>query len=268
MGLATGLLDFRRLDLLASGDTALHRVDARLKVVVTVVFLVCVMSFGRHEVAPLLPYVALLVALAAAADLPAGWVARKAALALPFALAVGIANPWFERDIVARLGSHQFSAGWVSLMSIVLRSLLAAGAAVMLVGMTGFPALCAALARMGVPRPFVVQLMFLYRYLTVLGEEGSRMAAAREQRACGRPLSMRIFGSLAGHLLLRSFDRAERIYRAMRARGFDGEFRAAAAGRLRWGEVAAAAACCALLILLRRVNVVERLGAALLGGVS
>ena len=47
--------------------------------------------------------------------------------------------------------------------------------------------------------------MFLYRYLTVLGEEAARMMAAREQRACGRRLSLAGFGVLAGQLPLRTF---------------------------------------------------------------
>jgi cobalt/nickel transport system permease protein len=262
------LLDFRRLDLLSSGDTPVHRMDARAKLLVAAVFLVCVMSFDRHAVAALLPFFVAPFAVVAAAGIPAGFVVRRAALVLPFAVAVGIANPWFERDVVVRLGSLAFSAGWVSLMSILLRSLLAGAAAVVLVAVTGFPALCGALAQLGVPKPFVVQLMFLYRYLIVLGEEASRTAAARQQRACGRRLSAAAFGALAGHLLLRSFDRAERIYRAMRARGFDGEFHPGAPRRSRGAgrrDAAIALVCCALFLLLRTQDVVGALGSAVIG---
>ncbi|MBK7591687.1 MAG: cobalt ECF transporter T component CbiQ [Betaproteobacteria bacterium] len=266
MALAQRLLDFRALDLLAGGVSAVHRIDARAKVLVALVFLICVTSFERHALAPLLPYFAFPIVVAAWAGLPAGLVARKAALVLPFALAVGIASPWFERHEIARLAGFEFSAGWLSLASIVLRSLLAGAAAVVLVAVTGFPSLCGALARLGVPRPFVVQLMFLYRYLTVLGEEAARMMAAREQRACGRRLSLAGFGVLAGQLLLRSFDRAQRIYRAMRARGFDGEFHGGTPARLSGHDVAAAAGCCALLVALRVGDVAGRLGELALGG--
>jgi len=166
---------------------------------------------------------------------------------------------------VARIAGLELSAGWLSLASIVLRSLLAGAAAVVLVAVTGFPALCDALARIGVPRPFVVQLMFLYRYLTVLGEEAARMTAAREQRACGRPLALAGFGVLAGQLLLRSFDRAERIYRAMRARGFDGEFHGGAPARLSGRDAAAATVCCVLLVALRVGDLAGRVGELAIG---
>jgi cobalt/nickel transport system permease protein len=266
MTLEQGLLDFRGLDLLARGESAVHRCDARAKILVALVFLVCVMSFERHAIAPLLPFFAFAIVIVAWAGLPPGFVARKAALVLPFALAVGFANPWFERDVVVVADGVSLGAGWLSLASIVLRSLLAGTAAVVLIAVTGFPTLCAALARLGVPRPFVVQLMFLHRYLVVVGEEAARMAAARVQRSGGSPLSMRSFASLAGHLLLRSLERAERIHRAMRARGFDGSYPLRAPRRFGSRDAAVAAALCALLVLLRAVDVVDAIGRAVVGG--
>jgi cobalt/nickel transport system permease protein len=265
MTLEQGQLDFCGLDLLARGNSAVHRCDARAKILVALVFLVCVMSFERHAIAPLLPYFAFAVVIVAWAGLPPGFVARKAALVLPFALAVGLANPWFERDVVVVAGGASFGAGWLALASIALRSLLAGAAAVVLIAVTGFPTLCAALARLGVPRPFVVQLMFLHRYLVVVGEEAARMAAARVQRSGGHPLSMRGYAALAGHLLLKSLDRAERIHRAMRARGFDGWYAMRTPGRFGGRDAAVAAAFCALLVLLRRADVVEAIGRAVVG---
>jgi len=263
--LEQGLLDFRGLDLLARGESAVHRCDARAKILVALVFLVCVMSFERHAIAPLLPYFAFAIVIVAWAGLPLGFLARKAALVLPFAFAVGLANPWFEREVVVVADGVSVGAGWLSLASIVLRSLLAGAAAVVLIAVTGFPALCAALARLGVPRPLVVQLMFLHRYLVVVGEEAARMAAARVQRSAGSPLSIRGFAFLAGHLLLKSLDRAERIHRAMRARGFDGSYPLRTPGRLGGRDAAVVATLCALLVLLRGADVVGAIGRAVVG---
>jgi len=98
---------------------------------------------------------------------------------------------------------------------------------------TGMHALCAGLAALGTPRVFTAQLLFLWRYAFVLGGEGARMATAREARGGRGSPTLAVYGSLAGHLLLRAFERAERIHRAMLARGFDGEIRAYRV--LRWG---------------------------------
>lgn len=264
-GLVAGLLDFRRLDVIACGDSPLHRLDARAKVLVAAVFVVCVMSFDRYAVAPLMPYFVFPIAMISWGGLPAGYVARKVALVVPLALVVALPNLWFDREPLLQLGQWTISGGQVSVASILLRSLLATAAAVLLLAVTGFASLCAALERLGMPRSLAVQLLFLYRYLAVLGEEAVRMTTAREQRCDGHALSMREYGPLVGRLLLRTWDRAERIHLAMCARGFDGDFRR---GReTRWGvrELAYVAIWCAVFVLLRTVDVTRALGDLVLG---
>lgn len=259
------LLDFRRLDQVATGDSFVHRVDARAKVLVAVAFILCVMSFGRYEVARLLPFFAFPLVTVAWSRIPAGIVLRKALLVLPVALLIGLPNPFFDRGILLEVNGVAVSGGWVSLASIVLRSLLAAAASVVLVAVTGFPAICAALERLGMPRPLAMQLLFLYRYLGVLGEEALRMNAAHEQRSNGHALTIGGFGRLTGRLLLRTWDRAERIYLAMCARGFDGAIRRGQStpfGRADWGFLCG---WCALFAVLRSQDVARWLGASALG---
>ena len=161
--LVAGLLDFRRLDQLAGGDSRLHRLDARAKVVVTAVFIVCVMSFDRYAVAVLMPFVVFPVAILGQAGLPAGYLARKVAIVVPLALFVAVPNLWFDRTPFGHLGDWNVTGGQVSLVSILARSLLATAAAILLVAVTGFSALCEALERLGMPRALTVQLLFLYR---------------------------------------------------------------------------------------------------------
>jgi cobalt/nickel transport system permease protein len=98
------------------------------------------------------------------------------------------------------------------------------GAALALVAVTGFNAVCTSLERLGAPKIFVVQLMFLYRYLFLLSAETARMLRAKKLRTFDRRgTPLRLFGSMAGSLLLRTYDRATRIHQAMSCRGFTGE---------------------------------------------
>jgi cobalt/nickel transport system permease protein len=99
-----GLLDFRRLDLLATGDSSLHRLDPRAKVIVTLVFIICAMSFDRYAVASLIPFAVFPIAVIAAARLPIAFLAQKLALVLPVALLIALPNPWFDREVLLRLG--------------------------------------------------------------------------------------------------------------------------------------------------------------------
>jgi cobalt/nickel transport system permease protein len=219
------LLDFKRLDQLATGGTGIHRLDPRAKVIVILVFIVSVISFGRYELSALVPFFIFPIVMVALGDLPPLYIIKKIMLLCPFVLMVGVFNPIFDRTVLVQLGPIGITGGWVSFLSIILRSVLTVSVALILVGVTGFPAICRALEQLGMPQAFAVQLVFLYRYIFVLTDEGSRMARARELRSNGaKGLGMKTYGSLLGHLLLRTWSRAERIHMAMLTRGFTGEF--------------------------------------------
>ncbi|HWI40808.1 MAG TPA: cobalt ECF transporter T component CbiQ [Verrucomicrobiae bacterium] len=255
-GIEASFFDVTSLDRMAAGDTALHRLDPRAKVIVTVAFLLAVVSVGKYEVLRLLPFFIFPVAMAVAGNLPLRDLCGKVCLVIPFAAAVGGFNPLLDRQVLFEFGSFGVAGGWVSLASIVVRAVLTAAAALLLVALTGFPALCAALERLGVPQPFTVQLLFLYRYLFVLGGEGARAVRARELRSCGRRgRGFRGWGSLLGHLLLRSSLRAERVHSAMLARGFTGGFPARRTPGFGRGEWIFVLGCSAGFLLFRLYDV-------------
>ncbi|MBP2667987.1 MAG: cobalt transporter, inner rane subunit CbiQ [Deltaproteobacteria bacterium] len=262
------ILDFRRLDRLAAGETALHRLDARAKVLVTIVFILSVVSFDRYALAPLVPFFLYPAVVLARGSLPAGYFARKVALVLPFALAVGMLNPLFDREVAVRLGPFGIPGGWVSCASIVVRAVLTVSAALLLVGVTGFPEICRAMERLGVPQAFTVQLLFLYRYIFVLTEEGARSSRARELRSFGgKGLGIASYGSLVGHLLLRTWMRADRIHMAMLSRGFTGEFHARRPPRFGGKEALFLLGWSTLFVVLRLHNIPQLLGSLVTGGV-
>jgi len=261
------LLDFKQLDLMALRQTALHRLDPRAKVLTTLCFIVCVVSFDKYQVSAMLPFLIYPVVLIAAGDLPPGYILRKILIVIPFALLIGLFNPIFDRQVVLQIGALDISGGWVSCLSILVRAILTASAAIILVATTGFPAICESLEKLRMPQVFAVQLLFLYRYIFVLTDEGIRTARARQLRSFGqRGLGLRHFSSLAGHLLLRTWERAERIHMAMLARGFSGEVHSTRRqGHFGKREVIFTVCWVALFILLRLNNASLLLGSIFTG---
>lgn len=260
------VIDLKRLDLLADSDSPIHTLDARAKVLVTIVFIVSVVSFGRYELARLLPFFIFPAVMVALANLPPLYLVRKIALLCPFVLMVGLFNPVFDRSVLYQIGHLGISGGWISLVSLFIRSLLTVGAAFVLVGTTGFTAVCQALERLGVPQLFAVQLLFLHRYIFVLADETGRASRARELRSCGtKGLGIFSFGSLAGHLVLRTWQRAERIHTAMLARGFIGRFHAHRQSRFGTSELCFVFGWSSLFIVLRMFNISGALGALITG---
>jgi cobalt/nickel transport system permease protein len=116
------------------------------------------------------------------------------------------------------------------------------------------------------PRPFAVQLLFLYRYIFVLTEEGGRAARARQLRSCGKKgLGISSFGALIGNLLLRTWQRAERVHISMLSRGFDGRFYSSRQTSFGVRESLFVAGWALFLITLRTVDITRIIGSIIVG---
>jgi cobalt/nickel transport system permease protein len=84
-----------------------------------------------------------------------------------------------------------------------------------------------AMKSLRIPQKIVYLFLITYRYLFVLDQEYQRLVTAAKIR-CFRPgnnlHTYRTFAYLIGMLFVRASLRGERVYQAMRCRGFNGQF--------------------------------------------
>lgn len=96
-----------------------------------------------------------------------------------------------------------------------------------LLASTPVPEIGRGLNRLRVPAKLCQLLLFTYRYIHVLFEEYKRLSTAARMRCFNPGLnlhSFRTYAYLVGMVLVRSWERAERVHQAMRLRGFTGTF--------------------------------------------
>ncbi len=243
-------LRIHALDAYRSGDSLVHRLDARVKLVLAVLFIAtaALTPDGAWPAYALLAALALGVILLS--RLGVGFVYRRSAVALPFALAavtVMFSTPG-QPLLVARILGWDVTlsdAGLVRFVSIVLKSWLSVQMAVVLTASTPFPGLLQAMRSLCLPKVLVAIVGFAYRYIFVIADEVMRMMRARAARSGSREgrgggsvfWRARVTGGMAGNLFLRSIARSERIYEAMVARGYDGEVRVLRPPSLQLGDV-------------------------------
>ncbi len=240
--------------------SAVHRLDPRVKVVVALLFILTVslMPFGAFASYALLLVLAWGAALAA--DTGWGYLLKRSFIALPFALAavtLPFTIPGQTVAVIPLFGGLAVSAeGLVRFASILIKSWISVQMAVLLIVTTPFPALLAALTALGAPQPLVAIISFMYRYLFVLSDEALRLRRARAARSGEQPglrsggallWRGKVAGQMVGSLMLRSFERSERIYNAMLARGYAGEMRTLQPMALTAGDLAVLAGAVALL---------------------
>jgi cobalt/nickel transport system permease protein len=88
-------------------------------------------------------------------------------------------------------------------------------------------ALGQAMTALGVPAKLAFLFIFTYRYLHVISEEYARMmdvAALRGFAPATDRRTYRTYGALVAMVLVRAYDRSQRVYQAMVLRGFQGTF--------------------------------------------
>jgi cobalt/nickel transport system permease protein len=198
----------------------LHRLDARIKLVAALGFIVLVLAtpFGAWTA---LGSLGLLLALAiGVAGIPPLELARRW---LGFFVLIG-----FLTLMVAPANPARARYGlWVVGSTMLIKNSLAVLAVFVLAGTTPLHALLAAARKLGMPAVLLATLQFMDRYRYVLISELGRMTTARRARTFHRrdSLAWGLLTGLIGLLFLRTFERAERVHGAMLSRGWDGVIR-------------------------------------------
>jgi len=248
--------DIRALENLASGYTAIHRLHPLIKLLSALAYIIIVISFGRYDFVRLAPYLFYPFVMMALAELPYKLLLARVLIALPFCLFAGISNVIFDNAAAFEIGSVTVSFGVLSLATILLKMYLCVMAALLLVATTPFTELTAQLRRLRVPMIFVLFFEMTFRYIGVLLEEVHSMTTAYKLRSCNKKaIEMRHMGSFAGQLMLRGFDRAERVHAAMRCRGYSLKHVPPARRRLQYADTLMFAAVCLPALLLRFIKV-------------
>jgi len=219
------------IDKFAYQDSAIHRLDSRIKFLVVLVFTAVVISLPRSSMSILACYAIGPFALLVWAGIPLKFVFKKILLVSPFVLVLALSCPLYDRTpMVISFGpfSWQSSMGWMRCFVILGKFVVTMLALIGLVSTTRFSDLLAGLQKLGFPRLLIIQLGFLYRYIFVLIDRAHhilRARAGRKLRNLGFKTELRTAASMLGSLFIRSIDTAEHISIAMQARGFDGNWR-------------------------------------------
>jgi cobalt/nickel transport system permease protein len=183
--------------------------------------------------------------LAVLARLPWRWFALRLAAAL---LMLGLFVCW--RPFLPRPGEATLVLAGMTLskaglwLALVLLARAAALIILMLVLLATAPLhdTLKAAHSLRIPGLLVQLAMLSYRYVFLLAEEFAHLRVALRVRGFrNRPdrRSYQIIGQVAGTLLVRSHERAERVAQAMRCRGFAGRFRSLHEFRTRPSDVLA-----------------------------
>ena len=209
------------LESCAQSRGPLQAFHPALKIVMTLGFVLCVMSCNRQETVRLLPFILVLCLFLGMSAIPMSLYFRRLCVALPFAVFAGVWGCFWDFELFCIWGVY-VTGGVFSLISIFLRTLLCVGAILVLMGTTSLRDLALGMRQLKMPAEMVQIFELMCRYLGILIDEVKRLKMAWELRGGSRRGVMIFrFGSFAGGLLIRSFQRASSVYHAMLCRGYE-----------------------------------------------
>jgi len=253
--------EIESIDRLAKEDRWVNQLHPLVKFCVTVLFLVLTVSFSKYDLAGLAGMLFYPVFLFTAGELSLKDALRRLRIVLPLVCMIGLANPFLDRTVWFTLGSLPVTGGVISMLTLMLKSVLTVLGAYLLTATTPVEHICYAMRRLHVPDILVTEFLLIYRYITVLLSETHRVTQAYALRAPGsKGIRIREWGSLTGQLLLRSMDRAERVYRSMLLRGFSGHFPFDGGEKPDRGSLIYLCVWSVLLLILRFVPVIRLAG--------
>jgi len=254
--LTDALNRIQSLEELADGKTIIHRIHPMAKMITTIFYLVVVISFDKYNISGLIPFFIYPILLMAMGDIPYKSVLSRLLIALPFSFFAGLSNPFLDRETALILLGFPVSWGLLSFASILIKTVLTVMAVLILIATTPMDKLAYELIRIKIPKIFVMQIMLTYRYIGLLIVEASNMMTAYHLRANRQKgIQLAHAGTFMGQLLLRSFDRAEKVYVAMKCRGFNGEYHFAQSDRMRPADLFYGFLLCFVFLLFRWYNV-------------
>jgi cobalt/nickel transport system permease protein len=190
-------------------DSPVHRAPAAVKLGLTLGLVLGTVAVPVGAWRPLAAIGVVLIGLAAASRVPPRFLLVRLLMLEP--LALGVAGLAILQPAGGRIFATMVAKTTLCLLTMLLLS-----------NTTPFSEILGVMRRAHVPALLVSTLALMYRYLFVLVDETQRMRRARASRTF-RQGRWRTWGTLAtviGQLFVRSTERAERIYAAMIARGW------------------------------------------------
>jgi cobalt/nickel transport system permease protein len=214
-------------ELFSTGTSFIHSLDPRIKIIVAALFSVLVAVSSNFSA--LVPALAVSLLMISLAKIPIQRVLHRLLLVNGLIIFLWLVLPFTYRgELWFALGPLVATKeGILCATEITVKSNAILLAMIALLGTIPIFTLGHAINQLSVPDKLVHLLLFTYRYIHVIFQEYRRLINAMKIRGFTPRTNnhtYKTYAYLLGILLVRSYDRAERIHKAMLCRGFSGKY--------------------------------------------
>lgn len=212
--ISKAISNIRKIDELGDKYTMIHKIDSSIKIIVTIIYVIKVLSIKQFIISDITSIVLYPLILFKFGKVPVKFILKKVLFILPLILGLSVINLIID---------FSYSEIYFSVL-LIFKCIFTLIGALLLMVTTGINNLAFGLKKLKIPNILIMQILMLHRYIILMMEECYRVKSAYELRTLGeKSMTMKDYGRIIGQMLLKTIDRSEKVYEAMKLRGFDGD---------------------------------------------
>ena len=212
--ISKAISNIRKIDELGDKYTMIHKIDSSIKIIVTIIYVIKVLSIKQFIISDITSIVLYPLILFKFGKVPVKFILKKVLFILPLILGLSVINLIID---------FSYSEIYFSVL-LLFKCIFTLIGALLLMVTTGINNLAFGLKKLKIPNILIMQILMLHRYIILMMEECYRVKSAYELRTLGeKSMTMKDYGQIVGQMLLKTIDRSEKVYEAMKLRGFDGD---------------------------------------------
>ncbi len=201
------------IDTYANLNTPLHKLNVKTKFISLIIFLFVIIFTPIEYISIFFVYSFVIITLLLSSRVPVSFILKRFIHILPFVILISF-------SALFRKG------GRILFISCLVKASLIITLVLIFSSTTKFDKFLKTLRQLKAPGIFVSLLSFMYRYLFLLEDQLLRTKRAYYSRNINKINNFKIIRTLSNILavlFIRTFERAERVYLAMCARGYNSE---------------------------------------------
>lgn len=210
-------------------QSPIRRLNPKAKIVTLTAIVIVIVTTPPTEMVSFFLYLIIALVMILVSHIPITFFMKRFVLVLPFIAVAVVAAPIVQDDTIILSIPIGFTTidvshkGALILFNVCAKSILSVLFLSFLVSTTPFSDVIVGLRELRFPYFLSDALSFMYQYIFILIDESEKISRARDARLYGGRWiwHANIIGYMIGAIFVRSMERGERTYLAMKARGYD-----------------------------------------------
>ena len=185
--ISKAISNIRKIDELGDRNTMIHGIDSSIKIIVTIIYVIKVISMKQFIISDITCIVLYPLILFKVGKVPIKFIFKKVLFVLPIILGLSVINLIID---------FSYSEIYFSLL-LLFKCTFALVGALLLIATTGINNLAFGLKKLKIPNILIMQILMLYRYIILMMEEFYRVKSAYELRTLGeKSMTMKDYGQI------------------------------------------------------------------------